>query len=154
MNRLSFLIIIAGVLLSLDFYVFQAIKTLCVNSNITTRRIVFGVYWSYTIFSLSIILFFALGGIERLGSISRNFLISAVFINLLFKILMFIFLLLEDIFRLGKFAFDKVSYSNNSPEGKDVNLINRSEFLSKTALVVASAPVVAFSYGKIGRAHV
>ena len=153
MNRISFLLIIAGVLLSLDVYVFQAVKTIFVNSNIGTRRIVYGIYWSYTIFSLGVLFFFALGGIEKLGSISRNFLISAVFINLIFKILMFIFLLLEDIFRLGKLAFDKVNVSNITSEGKDVSLINRSEFLSKTALVVASAPVIAFSYGIISGAH-
>jgi len=155
MNRFSIVLVIIGIFLLLDFYVFQSIKLLAPTQNLTARKFIFGLYWFYTFFSVGVLLLFASGLLEKTSSFLRNFLLFTVFANLIFKLLMTIFLLLEDIARVLKLAYDSTipekKYINAPKQG--LELINRNEFLSKTALAVATTPVVALTYGIISGAY-
>ena len=157
MRRPTVLLIILAVLVLLDVYVFQAIKLVSASLNPNLRKLIYGFYWLYTATSLIILLYFANGGMEKLSSVSRNFLVSIVFIDVLFKLLVSIFLFIEDIVRIIKLGFDSV-FPNTKTEipnssSTETQLMNRSDFLSKTALVVAGTPIMALTYGIISGAY-
>ena len=155
MNRFSVLLIVTGIFLLLDFYVFQAIKLLAPTQNVTVRKFIFGFYWFYTFFSVGILLLFATGFLEKTSAAVRNFILFAVFANLIFKLLMTIFLLLEDIVRVLKLGYDAAIPEKTSTDKplQGLTLMNRNEFLSITALAVSSTPVVALTYGIISGAY-
>jgi predicted MPP superfamily phosphohydrolase len=157
MRRPSVILIVIAVLILLDLYVFQAIKLVSTSLNPNLRKLIYGFYWFYTAVSILILLYFANGGMEKLSSVSRNFLVSIVFVDVLFKLLVSIFLFLEDIVRIIKLGFDSVFPTKqvNISTGTvlETQLMNRSDFLSKTALVVAGTPIVALTYGIISGAY-
>lgn len=156
MNRTTGILIVIALLVLLDLYVFQAIRLVSSSLNPNIRKVIYGFYWLYTAVSISLLLFFASGGMERLSSISRNLLVSIVFIDILFKLLVSIFLLLEDFIRIIRFGYDSIfpTKSETIPSGpSEPHLINRSDFLSKTALIVAGAPIATLTYGIISGAY-
>lgn len=154
MNRLAFVLLVIGLLIVFDTYVFYAIKPLTSSASTTTRRVVFGLYWLVSVFSVGMLLFFVLGGMERISSIARNFIFTAILGNILFKVLMFIFLFIEDIYRVLRLGVEKVAQPTPASElATPVDLVSRSEFLSKTALFVASAPAITLSLGVISGAY-
>lgn len=92
-----------------------------------------------------------------MNPIARNFIFSAVFINLIFKLLMTIFLFLEDVVRWVAFAWSKL-FTEKSPiseaiELTSTNLMSRSAFFTKTAIAISSTPVLALTYGIVSGAY-
>jgi hypothetical protein len=73
-----------------------------------------------------------------------------MFINFLAKIIMSLFLLTDDLQRGIRWAVAKLS----NPETEAAKEgISRSEFLAKTGIMVAAAPIVSMSWGIISGAH-
>ncbi len=163
--NLGILMFILLILVSLDFYVFQGIKVLVKDLPTWLRLSIKGAYWGINVSALLVILgFFRFGWAENLSMVTRNFLMGGVFILVLSKLLMFIFLLLDDIVRLIKFIGSKFN-STPSPEPsvvtegggcslqpKEEN-ISRSDFLVKTGAIIASVPIISSSYGILSGAH-
>ena len=84
------------------------------------------------------------------GKHVRTFLLAFIFINLLSKIFIVIFLLIDDIHRAVRTLYAWISKSGDISEQKG---ISRSEFLSKTGIIVASIPALSLSWGIISGAH-
>ena len=74
---------------------------------------------------------------------------ASVFIALIPKIFMMLFLLIDDIQRLIRWIYSTFKNDANSNE----NGITRSEFLMQTGAIVSTVPVVALSFGIISGAH-
>ena len=72
-------------------------------------------------------------------------------IPLLCKLLGCIFLLIDDLIRLGRIAWKKVAVSKNDVDKKGEK-ISRTQFLSRTALAVAAVPFATLMYGMMGTA--
>ncbi len=158
MNRYTVILFITALFVVLDFYVFFAIKQIVSDAHPVAKRIFFLFYWTYSAFCVGTLLYFSSGGFERVNAISRNFIVSAVFINLLFKLLMSIFLVLEDVVRgfayaWGKLFEEKRNVSQLPDASENVQLMSRSSFFVKTALAVSSTPVIALTYGILSGAY-
>jgi uncharacterized protein len=156
MPRLIPLLIVTGIMLLLDFYVFYAIRNLVEDYSPLTRKIIFGAYWAYTLICLAILVYFVSGGMAQASSVVRNFMVSVIFVNLLFKLLTSVFLVLEDMVRLLVLAWQSIFPSKPdlpSLVSEEKGLIPRSEFLTKTALIVAGTPVAVMTFGIISGAY-
>jgi predicted MPP superfamily phosphohydrolase len=158
MNRLFVLLIVTFVFVLLDLYVYFAIKHLLSDTSPLVRRFIQGFYVTYSVFCIGALLYFSTGGFEKINIIARNFIISAVFINLIFKLLMTIFLLLEDIVRGFAFVWeklfdDKKVLDENPAAIEQTGLMSRSTFFTKTAIAISSTPVVALTFGIISGAY-
>lgn len=153
LSRLVVLLIIVLLFFGVDYYVYQALKTLP-DSFRRPAQVVSLVLSVASIISL--LLFFLVPGLQ---GTTRNFLITLVFTNLLVKLVAGIFVLLDDFVRLGRWIFTRFSENtivesprtSPAPDGQPV--IPRSEFLVKTAVIMSALPLVSVGYGILIGAH-
>ena len=156
LSRLLVLLIIVLLFFGVDYYVYQALKWLPDPwrrpAQIASLVLSVGSV-------VSLLLFFLIPGFQ--GSTARNFLITIVFANLLVKFFAGIFVLFDDIVRLGKWIsahFSENSISKNpetpAPDGGlGMGKIPRSEFLVKAAVLAGTVPLIGTGYGILIGAH-
>lgn len=152
-RNLFSLIIFLIVVLFIEWYVLQAIKQADGVLSPGLRKTVVTILWALSLGSVGSILLMVLVPAVRDAGTLRNFLISLIFINVMVKLFMTIFLFIDDFVRLLRWVaglFTKTSGTTSPAAG---NLIPRSEFLVKTAVIAGSLPVIGVGYGIIVGAH-
>ena len=136
--------------LAIDFYSFQALKTvLPVTGN--GRKIAGFIFWGFTIFSIINFISFRVLGQSQMPRLFLLFTFSTFFIVYFSKIIVVIFLLMEDLTRLGIFGFSWLKSIGNSD--KVLYSPARSAALSKIAMGIAAVPLVSLVYGMVKGAH-
>ena len=150
MNRILFVTVFSVVFLLLDYYAFQAIKTLTVNQSEGFQKGVKTLYFTLTSLVIIAILAYNFGHPDGIAKHARTALMSFVFINVLAKLMLGFFVFIDDIQRVARWVVMKLS--NPSTAGSEKG-ISRSKFLATTGLVVAAAPIVSLSWGIISGAH-
>ena len=151
-QRIITIAILILIVFLVDWYVFQAIRTVTQNLAWRNQRLVYIFYWG--IFALTvatIVVFTVTRGTPP--SHFKMYLISTVFIIFASKLVVVLFLLLDDGIRLMKYL---VTYIFNVPPnqpGPGVIKISRNEFLNKIALVAGAIPLTAFIYGMVRGAY-
>lgn len=150
------ILLLIGVILLIDFYVFQAVRFSFRTSSETLRGWVYGIYWSITAFSVIILLATLFSDWQTWDKAFRTYSFSFIFIATFSKLFTIVFLLADDLIRLMRWLFAKVSSSFPSNEqlemGKE-NQITRHDFLVKTGLVVAAIPFLSLLWGMIRGAY-
>lgn len=150
MNRTIFLLLFLGFFLLIEWYAFQSIKTLTSSLGIGLQKFFKYSYWSISLLITIAFIVYNFGNPDSIGKHARTFLMSFLFMNFLAKFFMSLFLFIDDIQRGGRWLVAKLS----NPESAVVeNGISRSEFLAKTGVLVAAAPIVSLSWGIISGAH-
>ncbi len=131
-------IIFIGIILFVDFYVYQSIKTISKN------RIIFILYWLIS-FALLANFVYRFVTFDRSHGISQPLMWSFGLIVLSFvpKIAALLVLFGEDIIRVIKLILDY--FSNDSA----VRLSGRRNFVSKLALGIAAIPFASVLYGLV-----
>ena len=151
MNRLLFMLFLAGLWVFLEYYVFQAAKVAMSNQAEWARKTVFSIYWLLTILSITSIIAMIFSRTFNWEAV-RYYAFSIVAINFLAKFTAGLFVFADDIIRAGKWAYLGL-FQNGGVTGNSSNGISRSEFLSKSALIAGAVPVAAMSYGIISGAY-
>ncbi len=116
-----------AILLCLDFYFFQALKTVTQNNTAKTKNIIYTIYWGITV--LAVISFFLFGVTEQqfFGRKIRTYLFSIVVGLFIAKFVAMVFFLADDIRRLFQYIFtDKKSVGSDNTS----DAISRSTFMS------------------------
>ncbi|MDX5481371.1 MAG: metallophosphoesterase [Hymenobacteraceae bacterium] len=137
--------IVVLILFLVDLYVFQAVKTAMQSFAPTTQKVVYFIHWAVFAITAGT---FALVSATRgtTPSAFQTYLASTLFIIFASKLIVVLFLMLDDVVRLGKFAFNSVS--------KEVEFDpSRNRFLNQMGLLVAAIPFSAFIYGMIKGAY-
>tara|TARA_B100001109_G_C18864177_1_gene475926 strand:+ start:4439 stop:5686 length:1248 start_codon:yes stop_codon:yes gene_type:complete len=150
MNRTLFLLLFLGLFLLLEWYAFQTVKTLSSSQSEGFQKVLKYVYLALSIIVVLAFVLYNFGNPDGLGKHARTFLLSFLFINFLAKFFMSLFLFIDDIQRGIRWLIAKLS-NPESIEAKEG--ISRSEFLAKTGIIVAAAPIVSLSWGIISGAH-
>lgn len=132
-------------LLLLDLYVFQAISTVTQSLPLTLRGSIYFIYWAVCALTAGTFVFTSR---ERGATRSPflTYLISTLFIIFGSKLVVVLFLLVDDAVRLGKVALNSMS---TVPDFDP----SRSVLLNQVALLVAAVPFVAFMYGMMKGAY-
>jgi predicted MPP superfamily phosphohydrolase len=139
--------IFAAIVLLLDAYVFQAIKTVSQSASPKTRTILFIAYWTLTALVILGFWLFVLTDQHSLSKIVRTYLFATV-IGLFFaKLIAAPFLLMDDIRRLIQWIFGKLFYSNTEGEVINDDGISRSVFLSWLGLAAGGGLFGTLVYG-------
>jgi predicted MPP superfamily phosphohydrolase len=161
MNRTALFFILPAILLLIDTYVYQAIKTLSRSASESTQRTIALIYWGFT--ALSILLYVVMQFLPP-DSISRNtrtFLWATIAIPYFSKIFAVLIIFIDDIGRFFRWIVS-LFYKPEVREAVEdtttktlpaTDTIPRSEFLMKTALVVGTIPLVGFTWGILSGAH-
>jgi predicted MPP superfamily phosphohydrolase len=136
----------------IDVYVYQAILTITANwSTSLTKNLIKVIYWSLTIATLVAVLWYYYGDPYKYGANLRNFVLTGIFITYFSKLFAVFFVLIDDLQRGARWVVEFFQRGSN-PEaiGKG---IPRSEFLAKSAVIAATIPFAAMTYGIISGAH-
>jgi len=145
---IRFLILLA-VLLLLDVYFFQAIKTIAVDWSEVKRNIVFRTYWAITLFSIVFGIFTIVTYQHPLlPKFVYLYTICVLFIITVSKLIGSIFLMVDDVQRLVQWTFSLFNQNNNDLSTVK-NGISRAKFLSYAALSLAAVPLVSMIYGMV-----
>ena len=152
MNRMLFVFVFSVVFLLIDYYAFQAIKTLIAGQSAGFQKVIKIIYFSISYLVILAILVYNFGNPDGIAKHARTALMSFVFINVLAKVVLGLFVFFDDIQRLIRWVVIKLS--NPEVSNNDTNEgISRSKFLATTGMVLAAAPVVSLSWGIISGAH-
>ena len=151
-SRLITISILILIVFLVDLYVFQAIRTVSQNLLPRTQRFIYIAYWAvFALTGATIILFSLTRGTPP--SHFRMYLVSTVFIIFASKLVVVLFLLIDDAIRLMKFIVNYIfSNAPNHPSSDPIK-ISRNEFLNKIALLAAAIPFTAFIYGMVRGAY-
>ncbi len=167
MNRQLFSLVFVVILLLLDVYIFQLIKTLTFSSSENTRKTIHSIYWGINFLTLGGIVLYNFYPADQISYTFRQFLLTWAFMVYISKIFGALFLVIDDIIRLITWAYYKINPSitsdlsnivetttQNSEEiGEETNKIPRSEFLMKAGVVAMATPLITLSWGIVSGAH-
>lgn len=128
-----------------DLYVFQAIKTVTQNLDPTAQRVVYFLFWGvFAVTAVTFVMASATRGTPP--NAYKTYLASTLFIIFASKLVVVLFLLVDDAVRIGRIAFHYAS----SDTAFDPS---RNKFLSQMGLLVAAVPFTAFIYGMVKGAY-
>jgi uncharacterized protein len=135
----------------IDWYVYQAVVTITSSwSDIAKPTVRYG-FWIFTAITFLAILWYAYADPYKYG-LWRNMVLVGVFMVYFSKIFGVFFVLIDDLQRGVRWIaayFQKGTGSGIASE----NAIPRSEFLAKAAVITATIPFAAMTYGIISGAH-
>ncbi|MCF8276433.1 MAG: metallophosphoesterase [Flavobacteriales bacterium] len=135
------LLIPIALLILIDLYFFQLVKTSVQDLSQNWRTAIQFGYWSATI-CVMVILFFTANR-NGLPNHVRYYLFSLMLVLLIPKLMGILVLLSEDIFRFGKGVMGLFGSTT------DPFLANRRKFVSQVGLVVAAIPFSTMLYGMV-----
>lgn len=135
------------ILLAIDWYFFQSVKTITYNIGYPEKNWIYRIYWGVSVLSLLLGLVMILT--YNKPFIPRGFMLYAVSFMMVLvcsKLIGSVFLLLDDLGRVsrwiwGFFSTNKETFAGNS------DTISRGKFLSYCAVGLASLPFVSLLYG-------
>jgi uncharacterized protein len=143
-------IILTALLLVVDFYFFQAIKTISADWTPSKQVLTNRIYWGISIFSFAFIIFSVLSWSNPLFSkFIYLYAFCLIFIVVFSKLVGSLFLLVDDIQRLFRWSakfFTLGISAGSAPSGEG---ISRAKFLSYTALAVSIVPFTTMIYGMV-----
>lgn len=139
--------IIALVMILLDFYVYQALKTVTQNASEKTRLFILVGYWVVSGITLLLLMSFPYIQALQTSKIFRNY-IFAIFLGLFFaKLIASLFFLTDDLRRGSVFMLGKVLPSSGAQFMGEGNTIPRSTFLSWLGLGIGASLFGTLLYG-------
>ena len=138
--------ILAGIMLLLDWYVFQVIKTVSQPASARTRTIIFAAYWILSV--LSLVTLFMLPLFEQVPRSVRSIFFAIVIGFFLCKLVASVFFLIDDLRRGIQWLAGKLFFRNTEVEEvQDSSHISRSVFLSWLGLGVGGGLYATFIGG-------
>jgi len=144
----SRLFIVPLIVILLDIYSFQAVRTVTENLGVNSRKVIYTCFWAITFLVLLLLIAGMFKNFATWPKFIRVYLTGFLMIIYLCKLLIVIFLLVDDLIRLGRwvvslFTRDREAIAPEHPQ------ITRSLFISQAALVVAAIPFASLIYGMI-----
>ncbi len=150
MNRFFVISMTILVLFLVDLYVYQGISQLARNLSGSWQIGIRIGYWALSVLIFLVILLYNFGDPDLWKGSTRSITFSIIFIVYFSKVFGAIFLVADDLVRLGKWVVGLFKSDVDSIGGEP---ISRSDFLLKTAMVAGSVPFLAMSYGILSGAH-
>ena len=140
--------ILTCILLLIDWFLWQVAKVAFQNTTVQTREAVKWIYWGLTITVLVGLWAYNFISPEIMGVKLRTLILGSLFVTYSSKLFSVILILIYDTSRFFSWSKNKI-ISGKEP----LNAISRSEFMMKAALIAASVPAVALTWGIISGAH-
>jgi uncharacterized protein len=151
MYKLMAIFILLIILVLIDYYVYQAVLTISHPWTGWLKNLLRYGFWVITVLTTSAILWYYYGDPYRYGSQLRNLVLTGVIMVYFSKLIGVLFVLIDDLQRGVRWASDFFKRgSDNASMGRS---IPRSEFLAKSAVIAATLPFAAMTYGIISGAH-
>lgn len=141
-------LILAGLMVLLDFYVFQIVKTVSQSAGPKTKTIIFTSYWIISIMALVILFVLPLLHLDNYSKGVRSTVFAVIIGLFLAKLIASVFFLIDDIRRGIQWLVGKLFFRNT--EGEQIQgegRISRSVFLSWLGIAVGGGLFTSLVYG-------
>lgn len=141
-------LILAGLMILLDFYVFQIIKFIAHPASPKTKSIIFISYWVFSIITLILLFLLPYLNLDSLQKGVRSTVFAILIGLFLAKLFASIFFLLDDIRRGIQWLVAKIFFNNT--EGEEIQTgmkISRSLFLSWLGIGIGGTLFGTLLYG-------
>jgi predicted MPP superfamily phosphohydrolase len=148
-NPLLFYVIVTVVVLLIDVYAFQAVKTASKDYSAHTRNIVKYGYWLFTAVLLLSVYSVTFMDAFHLPRIFRTYYYAVLLLIMVSKLFIVFFLILDDAGRGVRWATQFFQQET----GRSGNGISRSKFISQLAIFVGLLPLVLGTHGMISGAY-
>ena len=147
MRNPGFIWIIIGIMVVLDFYVFQAVKVVSQSASHKTKLIIYSIYWTISAATILLLILLPYVNYDHWPRMVRTYLFAVV-VGLFFaKTVSVIFFLADDIRRLLQWASGKIFFRNTEAENFSSDGISRSVFLSWLGLGAGASLFGTLIYG-------
>jgi predicted MPP superfamily phosphohydrolase len=146
------LLLLALLILLIDLYVFQAFRWGFRNFSGYFQRILFVLYWFFAAISIFIPVIAVFVPWAEWSHGLRTYAGAFVFVLVFSKLFVVIFLLTDDLIRLFRWGWSKISPPAALPTSAGVP-ISRSDFLVRTGLVIAAVPFLSLIWGMVKGAY-
>ncbi len=134
-------------ILLLDLYVFQALKTVSMSSSSRTKTIIYTCYWILTTLVIISFLFLVLNKNDFFPKVLRSYIFAIIIGIFLAKLTTVFFLLIDDLRRAVQWIGLKVIYSSKKMDTVEAEGITRSVFLSWVSLLAGGTLFGSLIYG-------
>lgn len=139
--------IFIAIMILLDLYVFQAVKTVTHSASPRTRTIIYFAYWGITLLSVASFLLFVFTEPEMLGKKLRTYMF-AVLVGLFFaKLVIALFVFIDDLRRLVQWIAGKLFFRNTEGEEIVEEGMTRSAFLNWLGIAAGGTLFSSLLYG-------
>jgi len=140
------LIIFIAILLLIDYYIFQSVKTIYQTYSINSKQLIGIVFWSVSSFNIITIVLFNLFSKNFSGNKFFTYLFSIVIGIIIAKIIAVLFFLVDDIRRILQWGFVKTSTIINPNTEQEANF-SRSVFMSWLGIAASGTLFGTLLYG-------
>jgi hypothetical protein len=148
MRNTVFWWVFVGFMLLLDFYVFQAVKTIAQGSTPKTRLILFITYWVISLSAIIVLLILPYLHFEYQSRLIRNTVFACIAGLFFAKLIASVFFLVDDARRAVQWSAGKIFFSNTEGEAYQAGeTISRSLFLSWTGMLMGGGLFGSLVYG-------
>ena len=141
----AFIIIAISALM--DTYIFQAIKAVSQSASPKTKTIIYAIYWTLSALVIVTFLIFMFTDHNFLGKRFRTYLFATAIGLFLSKMIIVVFLFVDDIRRLIQWVAGKLFFNNTEVDGMSSDGITRSVFLSWLGLAAGGTLFGSLIYG-------
>lgn len=141
------LTITIAVMLLLDTYIFQAIRTVSSSLSPKAKAAVYAIYWGFTALAIICLLLFVYTDQNFLGKKVRTYLFASIIGLTLAKMVAVLFFLVDDLRRGIQWVAGKLFFNNTEVEGMSGDGISRSVFLSWLGLAAGGTLFGSLLYG-------
>lgn len=148
--RIMTTLFFALVFLIVDYYLYQAVLVATGSLTPAWKQALRIAFWLPSVAAFVALGWLMFGDPDRYSAQIRTWMVTAVVALFLSKVFGIVVLFIDDITRGVKWLSGL--FKNPSPSGEG-EVIPRSEFLSKAALVASGIPLGAMAYGVISGAH-
>ena len=141
------------ILLLIDLYAFQAFRLATRGYSRTAIRWIQIIYWFVSCFCYGLIVFTQLSDWHSWNIYFRTYSIAVLIILIPSKIILVLFILVDDLVRLLRWLYIKISSWVKKPEPietiRKAKTLSRSDFIIKTGLLIGSIPFFSMIYGMV-----
>lgn len=139
--------IILAISALMDTYIFQAIKAVSQSASPKTKTIIYIIYWSLSVLVMITFLIFLFADHNLLGRQFRTYLFATAIGLFLSKMIIVVFLFIDDIRRLVQWSAGKLFFNRTDVDGMSGDGITRSTFLSWLGLAAGGTLFGTLLYG-------
>lgn len=137
-----------GFMVLLDFYFFQALKTITQGATPKVRSIIFISYWTLSVSAIIILLILPYLHFEHQNRVIRNTLFASIAGLFFAKLIGSVFFLVDDLRRVIQWVAGKIYFSNTEGEMlQSGERISRSVFLSWAGMLAGGGLFGSLIYG-------
>ncbi|MBL0357377.1 MAG: metallophosphoesterase [Chitinophagaceae bacterium] len=122
--------IFIAIILLLDTYAFQAVKSVTISASSRTKAIVYTTYWAITALVLIAFVVLVANKTDFFPKVVRSYIFAIIVGLFLAKLTTVFFILIDDVRRLFQWIVLKIVYSSKEVDTTQTEGITRSVFLS------------------------